>query len=170
MQCQLAPSTLRRTLKVLRSQSPRGHLGWSALWAWQSGPLCVVSPQWTTPTTYSRPRPGFILVVRFDYLWIQSTRTWSRPLRNFSIPMAAMQPSAAATTTCLCGFLTACFALPVRKRDKHKRPEMARGCSEESLLVGEIVRMLACVSCGGTLNSDSEPVCCWCGMCVYVRK
>ena len=35
------------------------------------------------------------------HLWTQSTRTRFRPFRYLSMAMAAMQPSAAATTTCL---------------------------------------------------------------------
>jgi len=37
------------------------------------------------------------------YLWIQSTRTFFRFLRYLSMDIAAMQPSEAATTTCLNG-------------------------------------------------------------------
>jgi len=37
------------------------------------------------------------------YLWIQSTRTFFRFFKNLSMDIAAMQPSEAATTTCLNG-------------------------------------------------------------------
>ena len=50
------------------------------------------------------PIGGRLPVISYHW-WTQSTFILLRPFRNLSIDMAAMQPSDAATTTCLYGVL-----------------------------------------------------------------